>query len=129
MKYFFLIVVSAFVMGCATTKSNSDKAIFIQEFKMHYFKSSLKYGFKNTPEINAILSTDGSTSSELILGNAEIFVDSVAKARNSDLIKTFPKGTKAEGTTGNPIFKKILDDYQSSWLNSLAKDAYRKFNQ
>ena len=122
------ILVSTLITGCsAERRAFSAKNVYKETFKQTYYLACLKYGFNNSPEINKLLKEDKSGFGELILGEQYFYIDSLARMAaermKDDSVRT--AGKRAEGADGKRVFSTTLHDYNSKWLNTLAKKAWR----
>lgn len=95
---------------------------------MVYFCDCLKHSFGNSDEIKKILKADNSRYSELILGDNYLLIDSLAikTAEKIDKDSVDYSMGKAESANGKKIFSECLLNYNSEWLNALAKKEYNK---
>ncbi|RZJ66556.1 MAG: hypothetical protein EOO50_09290 [Flavobacterium sp.] len=116
------------LVACASQKDRkSDKEIFVYEFKIHYFKKCLKYGFGDSPEIQRILALDKSGYSEPVLGMLYIEIDSLAKKR-AMYYKLLDINSTKEHTGASKkerVLSNCLCDYNSKWLDSIIKKKYK----
>ncbi|NUY81802.1 hypothetical protein HUK80_12920 [Flavobacterium sp. MAH-1] len=128
-----LLLLSLILSACASQRERkSDKTIFLQEFKLKYFEKCIKHGFNDSPEIQKILEQDKSGYSEPVLGELYDVIDSLAKKRitNSKNARAALKTQKAEGSSRqDKIIEVCLCDYEGKWLDSIAKNEYRKFSK
>ena len=117
--------------GCSFKDNKTTiKSIYIEEFKIAYFRSCLKYSFNNSKEINNLLHIDRSGYGEPILGNGYFLIDSLSKIAlkkiQQDSIQSL--GRVAEGSQGKKVFSNCLKGYNSKWLDSIANAEYKKFS-
>lgn len=122
-------IISIVTAGCfAQKRPQSEKEIYIEEFKFRYYEGCLKYGFNNSAEINKLLSEDKSGFSELILGEGYLVIDSLARVAGIKIQTDSANsiGKRAEGAQGKRVFSTCLSSYESKWLDSLARNAYKK---
>jgi hypothetical protein len=122
------IIFATAISSSAQKKVQSEKEIYIEEFKFRYYEGCLKYGFNNSAEINKLLKEDQSGFSELILGDRYIVIDSLARVAGAKMQADSASsvGKRAEGAQGKRVFSTCLSSYESKWLDSLARDAYKK---
>ena len=117
------------LLSCSATKERKEiKKIYINEFKFRYFTSCIKNGFNNSKEVQTLFEVDNSGYSEPILGDKYLFIDSITKITvkkiKLDSLNSIWK--KAEGTQGKKVFSTCLCEYNSNWLDSIAKSEYKK---
>lgn len=125
------LIVFSFLMllSCSATKEEKElKKIYITEFKFRYFASCIKNGFDNSKEAQTLFEVDNSGYAEPILGDKYLFIDSIAKitAKKIKLDSLNSIGKKAEGVKGKKVFSTCLCEYNSNWLDSIAKSEYKK---
>lgn len=121
-----ILFLSLLLSGCATHKisKDSEEAIFIDEYKLKYFKSCLKVGLDYSPEVTAFLKLDKSGYGEPVLGLLYSSMDSLAKSRLEKVRAAkakLPKREKAEGADGNKTISYCLCEFESKWLDSIAR--------
>jgi hypothetical protein len=128
MKYLFLTIISI-ILSCHPSKFSKGyykeiKSIYINDFKLIYFKKLLIRGYNNSKEINNILNSDhsGFTEHTLSLDDYNL-IDSLTKIDNEIIVKDSLQiiGKVAEGAKGKRVLSFALDKYNSKWLDSLAK--------
>ena len=136
MKQLLFIVLIFFTISCSPKKEisqdnlNSDKLIeqnseedykqiYLNEFKLFYFKSCLKHGFDNNESIKALNNIDNSGYAEPILGMTYLTIDSLAKFEYKKMYRA--EGEVAEGAEGMHVYSTCLTAYTSKWLDSLAR--------
>jgi len=63
------------------------------------------------------------------LGDKYLFIDSLAKntASKIKLDSIYAIGKIAEGLQGKKVFSTCLRDYNSNWLDLMAKSQYKKY--
>ncbi|HEX2682718.1 MAG TPA: hypothetical protein VHL77_02225 [Ferruginibacter sp.] len=105
------------------------KESFIYDFKITYFKKLLLAGYNNSAAVNSLIKSDHSGFAEIILSPGDYhLLDSIVHRDNVLMVKDSIDGyNRAEGAQGKRILKYALDKYQSSWLDSLAKDRAKIF--
>jgi hypothetical protein len=128
------LIIIAFLNGlnCKSIKnSKSEKAmyksIYIDQFRLTYFRKILMKSFNNSNEIKEILKKDHSGFTEPILTESDYeFIDSLTKSDNEKMIIDSSFGNKrAEGSQGKRPFGYILEKINSKWLDSIAKKRYK----
>ncbi|MES2332250.1 MAG: hypothetical protein V4539_21760 [Bacteroidota bacterium] len=105
------------------------KSIYIDQFKLVYFRQMLIKGYNNSKAIQEIIQLDHSGFTELILTMDDYkLIDSLATADNLkmqiDSARSF--GRVAEGAEGKHPLGVILGKLNSKWLDSLANKRYRR---
>ncbi len=117
------------LLSCSVTKEEKVlKKIYIKEFKYRYFASCVKNGFDNSKEVQTLFEVDNSGYGEPILGDKYLLIDSIAKitAKKIKLDSVNSIGKIAEGVQGKKVFSTCLCEYNSNWLDSIAKNEYKK---
>ena len=129
MKTITNLICFSFLFSCSTIRNSAkEEDIYIKEFKFAYFAGCLKHGFDNSNEIRKLLEIDKSGYGELILGEKYFFIDSLARitAKKIKLDSLNSIGKVAEGTEGKQVFSECLCNYNSKWLDSIAKSENTK---
>ena len=132
MKIILSFLILTFLISCAVKRNeNSFKKVYINEFKFFYFRNCLKNGFNNSVEINKLLIFDKSGYGEYILGNGYVMIDSLTKINEQkmklDSLNSI--GRVAEGTEGKKVLSTCLCNYNSKWLDSIAKSEFKKMEK
>ena len=123
---------SAFLLcSCASKQEKEFRKTYINEVKLKYFSGCLRYGYNDSKEIRKVLQSDHSGYSELILGTRYFYIDSLAKkaGERMKLDSINRRGRVAEGADGKQILSTCLCDYESKWLDSLARQEYKRYQQ
>ncbi|OYQ46082.1 hypothetical protein [Flavobacterium aurantiibacter] len=110
-------------ISCRSVDKKVDyRKVYVDEFKITYFKKCLQYGF-NTHEILLLNENDGSQIVEPILGNYSQ-IDSIAKNKILKEVREFQRevATRAEGANKIPVYKICLCQYESKEIDSLANE-------
>ncbi|MEO6720210.1 MAG: hypothetical protein ABIN67_07575 [Ferruginibacter sp.] len=130
--YFTFLFALLFVPGCETTHNlPSQKAmyknIYVDQFKLIYFRKILIKSYNNSGAIQEIIKSDNSGFTESILTEADYkLIDSLTTADNENLKADSTQGNRrAEGSQGKRPLKYILDKLNSNWLDSLANKRYK----
>lgn len=100
----------------------------MDEFKLRYFEACLEKGFDNE-QIHYLNGLDKSGMSERILAlDNYVFIDSLAfkTTRDVEKVSSMAGGQIAEGSEGKHVYSECLSNYQSKWLDKLAKKKYRE---
>ena len=123
--FFFIFL---FCLGCKSAHSPKSfiaeyKTVYINKFKLTYFKQLLKKSYNNSNAIREIISQDHSGFTEPILSEADYrFIDSLTTAENNHIRVDSAQGNnRAEGAEGKRPLGYILDRLSSKWLDSTAK--------
>ncbi len=99
------------------------KTIYIDQFKLTYFRKILAKSYNNSEAIKEILRSDHSGFAEVILTESDYtLIDSLTDIDN-DLIKidSLASNRRAEAARGKRPLGFILDRISSNWLDSLAR--------
>jgi len=128
-KHFVLSIFIVFVCTqCQTTKrtrflQKEYKSIYVDQFKLTYFREMLIKGYNNSKAVQEIIKSDNSGFTELILLEEDYkLIDSLTTADNQKMIIDSTEGMRrAEGAQGKRPLGFILDKLNSKWLDSLAR--------
>jgi hypothetical protein len=103
------------------------KSIYIDQFKLTYFRKLLKKGYNNTPAIQEIIREDHSGFAEPVLTDDDfMLIDSLTTVDNQQMVIDSINGKhRAEGSKGKRPFGVIIEKLESKWLDSLAKKRYK----
>ncbi len=122
-----------FLTGCCSTSSTSSwdqhmKKAYINDVKLVYFRDCLQNGFDNEAikELNRI---DRSIMTDGVLGiSLYKKLDSLSKLTAQRMIQDSINsvGRVAEGAEGKSVYRSCLRDYNSAWLDSLARKEWKK---
>lgn len=104
------------------------KSIYIDQFKLTYFRQLLIKGYNNSKAIQEIINEDHSGFTEPILTIDDYkIIDSLTSVDNqkikTDSINRI--GRVAEGAAGNHTLGFIMDKLESKWLDSIANKRYK----
>ena len=131
--YFFVLFASLIGPHCKSTQtSKSEKAmyrsIYIDQFKLTYFRQLLIKGYNNSKAIQEIIKADHSGFTEHLLTIDDYrIIDSLTSVDNqkikADSISRI--GRVAEGAAGNHTLGYILNKLESKWLDSMANKRYK----
>jgi hypothetical protein len=107
-------------------KQSNDELLFINEFKLTYFRQIFLKGFNNINEIHYVLSKDNSGFTELLLLKEDFkLIDSLSTTANEAMIIDSMNGLyRAEGAQGKRPLQYIMDKLQSNWIDSIASVRY-----
>lgn len=126
--YSILLAIVMITMSCDNTKKvDSQKIqneeIYIDQFKLTYFRQLLRKSYNNSNSVNEIISNDHSGFTEPILTEIDFkLIDSLTTIDNQRLVTDSSEGhLRAEGAQGKRPLGFIMDRLTSKWLDSLAK--------
>lgn len=105
------------------------KSIYIDQFKLTYFRKLLVKSYNNSKAVQEIINQDHSGFTELILTMEDYrLIDSLTevdiKTMQADSANSI--GRVAEGAEGKHPIEFILDKHESKWLESLANKRYKR---
>ena len=130
--FIFVLLVSLNVLQCkspqnSTSKRAMYKSIYINEFKLTYFRQMLIKGYNNSNAIQEIISKDNSGFTEIILTEDDYkLIDSLATLDNEKMkIDSTVGNRRSEGAQGKRPLGFILYRLNSKWLDSLANKRYK----
>ena len=103
------------------------KSIYIDQFKLTYFRKMLIKGYNNSTAIQEIIKFDHSGFTEPILTDSDYdLIDSLTTVDNQKMIADSISGKRrAEGSQGKRPLGFVLDKLDSKWLDSLANKRYK----
>lgn len=126
--YFFLLTISLISTSCESTRRTSSlkrqyKEIYIDQFKLTYFRQLLIKSYNNSSAVREIIYTDHSGFTEPILNEEDYkLIDSLTTVDNKHLVADSTEGNRrAEGAQGKRPLGFIMDKLSGKWLDSLAK--------
>jgi len=126
--YSFLLTISLISTSCESTRRTSSlkeqyKDIYLDQFKLTYFRQLLVKSYNNSNAVREIIGTDHSGFTEPILTDGDYkLIDSLTTVDNQHLIADSTEGRRrAEGAQGKRPLGYIQDKLTSKWLDSLAK--------
>lgn len=104
------------------------KSIYMDQFKLTYFRQLLQAGFNNSEEVNSLIKFDNSGFTEPVLSRDDYqLIESIVQSDNlkmkADSVGRI--GRVAEGAEGKHVFSHILRKLESKWLDSLAEQRYK----
>ena len=130
--YFILFTISLST-SCEGTRRTAllkkqYKEIYLNQFKLTYFRLLLIKSYNNSNAIREIINADNSGFTELILTDEDYkLIDSLAAFDNQLLITDSSEGgRRAEGAQGKRPLGYIMNILTSKWLDSLAKQRWKK---
>ena len=127
LKYTCLLLCGLLILtACSPSKNmERDKQLYIDEFKLFYFKMCLESGFDNQ-EIKILNSIDKSGMTDMPLGlHTYKMIDSLTVTSVFRMVSK--EGEGAEGAAGKHVYSECLSTYNSKWLDSVANAEYKKF--
>ena len=133
LKYlFFITFITSVCIQCQSTQRTrllrkEYKSIYINQFKLTYFRHLLLIGYNKSNAIQEIIKLDHSGFTEPILTVDDyILIDSLTKADNQIMITDSIEGIRrVEGSQGKRPLGYIIEKQNSKWLDSLAKKRYK----
>lgn len=105
------------------------KSIYIDQFKLTYFRELLIKSYNNSKAVQEIINQDHSGFTELILTMEDYkLIDSLTEVDNKVMQADSANsiGRVAEGAEGKHSIDFILSRHESKWLNILAHKRYRR---
>lgn len=134
LMYFIVLFTSLLGLQCKSTHDLTSqremyKAIYINQFKLAYFRQILTKSYNNSKAIQEIISSDHSGFTEPILTESDYkLIDSLTTADNEKMkIDSTNGNRRAEGAQGKRPLGFVLDRLNSDWLDSIANSRYKKF--
>ena len=103
------------------------KSIYVDQFKLTYFRQLLTKSYNNSKAIQEVISSDHSGFTEPILTTNDFkLIDSLTTFDNDKIkIDSTEGNRRAEGAQGKRPLGFILDKLKSKWLDSLAIKRYK----
>jgi hypothetical protein len=133
--YLIILFLSLWGLQCkrhntATSQTESYKSLYIDEFKLTYFKQMLIKGYNSSEAVQKIIEGDHSGYTEPVLLMADLkLIDSLTTLDNEKMIIDSAEGNgefqRAEGSQGKRPLGYILDKVRSNWLDSLAEQRFK----
>jgi len=112
----------------AKEQQSEMKSIYLNNFKLIYFRKLLQSGFNNSEEVKTIIKFDRSGFTEPVLTDDDYhLIDSIVLLDNLKMTSDSANriGNVAEGAEGKHVLAYILNRLESKWLDSLAKERYK----
>ena len=129
--HFFILLIA--LIGCKSTNNVASekamyKSIYINHFKLTYFRQFLIKGYNNSGAIQDIIKIDHSGFTEPILtGDDNKLIDSLTTVDNDKMkIDSTEGDQRAEGSQGKRPFDFILERFNSKWIDSIAHKQYKR---
>jgi len=103
------------------------KTIYIDQFKLAYFRQILIKSYNNSRAVQEIIGSDHSGFTEPILTTTDYkLIDSLTTIDNNKMkIDSTEGDQRAEGAQGKRPLGYILNRFNSKWLDSLANTQYK----
>jgi hypothetical protein len=111
-----------------TSQKAMYKSIYLDQFKLTYFRKLLIKGFNNSEAIQTIIQFDRSGFAEPILTVEDLqLIDSLTTIDNlkMQMDSTNSIGRVAKGAEGKHPFAYMLNRCNGKWLDSLASKRYK----
>ncbi|WP_132051825.1 hypothetical protein [Pseudocnuella soli] len=126
--YCILCLTALCALSCVSTwrtpsKKEQLKSVYIEQFKLTYFRQLLLKSYNYSDAIKEIIRSDYSGFTEPILTAADDrLIDSLTTIQNEYLKADSAAGNRrAEGAQGKRPLEFIMMNLQAKWLDSLAK--------
>lgn len=126
--YSLLLTISLITVSCESTRRTTSlktqyKEIYIDQFKLTYFRQLLMKTYNNSSAVRELIYADHSGFTEPILNEEDYkLIDSITTVDNNRLVADSTEGNRrAEGAQGKRPLGYIMDKLSSKWLDSLAK--------
>ena len=127
-----LLLTSLIGLNCKSIHNSKSqkvmyKSIYIDQFRLTYFRKILIKSFNNSNAIREIYSIDHSGFTEPILTESDYaIIDSLTTIDNEKLKLDSANGNRrAEGSQGKRPFGYIIEIINSKWLDSIANKRYK----
>jgi len=124
-----LLTILLTTISCESTRRTQSlktqyKEIYLDQFKLTYFRQLLIKSYNNSNTIQEIIHADHSGFTEPMLTEGDyILIDSLTTIDNNYLVADSAEGRRrAEGAQGKRPLGYIMDKLTSKWLDSLAKE-------
>lgn len=131
----FTLILPLIILVCTQCQSakrsrylrKEYKSIYIDQFKLTYFRQMLNKGYNNSEAIKEIIRSDHSGFTEPILTDDDFrLIDSLTKLDNQQMVIDSANGNaRAEGAHGKRPLAFILGKLNSRWLDSVAYTRYK----
>ncbi len=130
--YFIFLTTFLTAISCESSRRTQSlkaqyKDIYLNQFKLAYFRQLLVKSYNNSKAIREIIEADYSGFAEPILSEEDFkLIDSLTTVDNQRLIADSTEGhRRAEGSNGKRPLGYIMDKLNSQWLDSLAKRRFK----
>ncbi|TDO28143.1 hypothetical protein [Sediminibacterium goheungense] len=125
---YFILTTLLMVLSCESTRRTHSlktqyKQIYLDQFKLTYFRQLLKKSYNNSNAVQEIIQNDNSGFTEPILTEEDYkVIDSLTTIDNQHLVADSTDGhRRAEGAQGKRPLGFIMNKLSGKWLDSLAK--------
>ena len=108
-------------------QTNEYKEIYINQFKLTYFRLLLQRGYNESNALHELLKSDNSGFTEPVLSISDYkLIDSLVEIDNLRLVQDSINsvGRVAEGAEGKHVLQFILDKLENRRLDSIANKRY-----
>jgi hypothetical protein len=132
--FIYLSILTILIVGLNCKRSHSltsqdkeYKAIYIDQFRLTYFRQLLDKSYNHSAAVKEIINNDNSGFTEPMLTEEDYkLIDSLTKLDNNKLvIDSTESDRRAEGAQGKRPLGFIIDKLRSKWLDSLANERYK----
>lgn len=127
-RYTILLIALVIVIACGNSRKfpslkTQYKEIYVNQFKLTYFKSLLMKSYNNSNAIREIIETDHSGFTEPVLSESDFnLIDSLTTLDNYFLVADSIAGRhRGEGSQGKRPLGFVMEKLSSKWLDSIAK--------
>jgi len=132
-EYLFAFLLSTIGTQCKSTHESTSqksiyKSVYIDQFKLTYFRQILVKGFNRSDAIQEVIKFDKSGFTEPLLTVDDLnLIDSLTTVDNLRMQTDSAHriGRVAEGFEGKHPLGFILEKINSKWLDSLARKRYK----
>lgn len=129
-----LLLLSCFLLQCQTAKQTRTerkqfKEVYINQFKLTYFRKLLLAGFNHSEAVKTLLRFDKSGFTEPVLSTEDLtLLDSLVYRQNRVMATDSANslGRVTEGAEGKHVLGYVLHKMESKWLDSLANSRYKQ---
>lgn len=130
--YSILLAIQITSISCDSTRRTQSlkaqyKDIYLDQFKLIYFRQLLIKSYNNSNAIREIIDADHSGFTEPLLTEEDYkIIDSLTTIDNKYLVADSIEGSRrAEGSQGKRPLGFIMSKQSSKWLDSLAKNRFK----
>jgi hypothetical protein len=129
-----LFIETGVFIQCRTTQAvktekEQFKEVYLNQFKLTYFRKILAAGFNDSEEVKALINFDRSGFTEPIITEVDTqLIDSLVRQQNNDLVTDSMNriGRVAEGAEGKHVLGFVLNRIEGKWLDSLANQRFKR---
>lgn len=130
--YSILLAIQITSISCDSTRRTQSlkaqyKDIYLDQFKLIYFRQLLIKSYNNSNAIREIFDADHSGFTEPLLTEEDYkIIDSLTTIDNKYLVADSIEGSRrADGSQGKRPLGFIMSKQSSKWLDSLAKNRFK----